>query len=430
VEGIDPAVGFLRHALATLAYRATKFLRGAPSDFGSLRIGPSTRTPVEILAHIGDLLDWSLSLAAGQRVWKKSTPQSWEAEVDRFFDTLSRLDQRLAGAGLACSAEKLFQGPVADALTHVGQIAMLRRLAGAPVAAENYFEADIVVSEPRPGIGGAMSQAGPATESVRARALVTGASAGIGKAFAERLARDGYELILVARRRDRLEALSARLREESSVSVDVLAADLTKSDELGNVESRIAREPALDLLVNNAGFGGYMPFVELAPARAEELVRLQVLAVTLLTRAALPGMIARKKGAIINVSSRLAFSASLPSPPLPKRAVYAATKSYINTFSRIVANELGGTGVRVQALCPGVVRTEFHEVQGMDASRFPVGIMSPEDLVAASLAGLERNEVICIPALDDPGLLAAVDESERHLLQESSGGEPSKRYER
>jgi uncharacterized protein len=274
-----------------------------------------------------------------------------------------------------------------------------------------------------------MNEAGPATQSVRARALVTGASSGIGKAFAERLAHDRYDLILVARRRGRLEALAARLREESSVSVDVLAADLTKSDELEKVESRIARELALDLLVNNAGFGGYMPFVELAPERAEALIRLQVLAVTLLTRAALPGMIARKKGAVINVSSRLAFSASLPSPPLPKRAVYAATKSYINTFSRIVANELAGTGVRVQALCPGVVRTEFHEVQGMDASRFPVGIMSPEDLVAASLAGLERDEVICIPALDDPGLLAAVEESERHLLEESSGGEPSKRYE-
>jgi hypothetical protein len=144
MEVIDPAVGFLRHALATLAYRADKVFRGAPSDFGSLRIGPSTRTPAEILAHIGDVLDWSLSLAAGQRVWKKSTPESWEAEVDRFLDTLSRLDQQLAGAGLACSAEKLFQGPIADALTHVGQIAMLRRLAGAPVAAENYFEADIV----------------------------------------------------------------------------------------------------------------------------------------------------------------------------------------------------------------------------------------------------------------------------------------------
>src|SRR5213593_3397103 len=110
-----------------------------------------------------------------------------------------------------------------------------------------------------------------------ARALVTGASSGIGKAFAERLARDGYDLILVARRRDRLEALAARLSEESSVSVDVLAADLTKSDDLEKVESRMAREPALDLLINNAGFGAYMPFVELAPERAEQLIRLQVL---------------------------------------------------------------------------------------------------------------------------------------------------------
>ncbi|PYQ63686.1 MAG: short-chain dehydrogenase [Acidobacteria bacterium] len=274
-----------------------------------------------------------------------------------------------------------------------------------------------------------MNDAGRDSQGRRRRALVTGASSGIGQAFAERLARDGYDLIVVARRRDRLEALARRLSPESSVSVEVVSADLSRDDGIAMVESRIARELELDLLVNNAGFGAYMPFVELPPERAAELIRLQVLAVTLLSRAALPAMVARGSGAVINVSSRLAFSASLPSPPLPRRAVYAAAKSYINTFSRILANELAGTGVRVQALCPGVVRSEFHEVQGMDASRFPVGIMSPEDLVDASLAGLARDEVVCIPALDDPGLFAAIDASERRLLEESHGGEVSKRYD-
>ena len=273
-----------------------------------------------------------------------------------------------------------------------------------------------------------MKEASPAGEKARPRAVVTGASSGIGKAFAERLARDSYDLVLVARRLDRLESLAEALTERNSVAVEVCAADLTDPDELRSLEEKISGNAAPDLLVNNAGFGGYAPFAELDPERAEELIRLQVTAVTRLTRAALPGMISRGRGAIVNVSSRLAFSAALPSPPLPKRAVYAATKAYINAFSQVVANEVSGTGVRVQALCPGVVRTEFHAVQGMDSSKFPVGIMSPEDVVSASLAGLERNEIVCIPALDDPNLLSEVESSQRRLLEASAGGEPSKRY--
>lgn len=277
------------------------------------------------------------------------------------------------------------------------------------------------------GPGRTMNEASPAAGVTHRKAVVTGASAGIGQAFAERLSRDGYGLTVVARRRDRLEALAARLAAPGSAPVEVFAADLTDPGELRSLEEKIAGD-APDLLVNNAGFGGYAPFAELDPDRAEELIRLQVTAVTRLTRAALPGMISRGSGAIINVSSRLAFSGALPSPPLPQRAVYAATKAYINAFSQIVANEVAGTRVRVQALCPGVVRTEFHALQGMDASKFPVGIMSPEDVVSASLAGLERNEVICIPALDDPNLLAAVEASQRRLFEESRGGEVSKRY--
>ena len=150
-----------------------------------------------------------------------------------------------------------------------------------------------------------MNDAGRDSQGRRRRALVTGASSGIGQAFAERLARDGYDLIVVARRRDRLEALARRLSPESSVSVEVLSADLSRDDGIAMVESRIARAPELDLLVNNAGFGAYMPFVELPPERAAELIRLQVLAVTLLSRAALPAMVARGSGAVINVSSRL-----------------------------------------------------------------------------------------------------------------------------
>ena len=140
----DPKREMLRHTVATLAYRGGKTVRGAPDDFGALRIGEKTRTPVEILGHIGDLLEWALSLAEGAERWPQASVRSWEQEGERFFGGLERLDAYLAsGKRLAVSPEELFQGPVADALTHIGQIAMLRRMAEAPVRGENYFLAEI-----------------------------------------------------------------------------------------------------------------------------------------------------------------------------------------------------------------------------------------------------------------------------------------------
>lgn len=256
----------------------------------------------------------------------------------------------------------------------------------------------------------------------RPRALITGASAGIGMAFARRLAADGYDLVIVARRRARLDELCAQLESEHGVRVEALSADLTHAEGLHAVEHRLESDQALEMLVNNAGFGGYMPFVMLPAEQAEELIRVHVLALTRLTRAALPGMIARGKGAIINVSSRLSFSGSLSSPPLPKRAVYAASKAYINTFTEILSDELKGTGVQVQALCPGIVRTEFHEVVGADMSRVPPGsFMSPEDLVQGSLAGLKLGEVICVPALEETQLLGQAAEARSRLMQNNIG---------
>lgn len=265
--------------------------------------------------------------------------------------------------------------------------------------------------------------------TMRSRALVTGASSGIGAAFAERLAKDGCDLIIVARRRDRLEELAGRLQESYQVNVEVLVADLSKSDSLRTVEKRIAEDSALELLVNNAGFGGYMPFVELDPDKAEELINLKVLALTRLTRAALPGMIERGHGSIINVSSRLAFSGSMGSSQLPKRATYVGANAFINTFSQLVQSELEGTGVQVQALCPGVVATEFHTHVGTDTSRFPAAIvMKPEELVAASLAGLKLGEVICVPTLEDVSLLAQIQEDERKFFEQSRTANVAQRY--
>ncbi|MGA8764792.1 MAG: hypothetical protein WB562_18125 [Candidatus Sulfotelmatobacter sp.] len=141
----DPKRGLLRHALATLAYRGGKAMRKAPAEFAGFQAGQGTRMPGQILAHVGDLMDWACSIAAGKQTWSDSKPLPWDKEVDRFFAALKRFDDYLASSEpLQAPAEKLFQGPIADAFTHVGQIAILRRLAGAPIKGENYFAAEIV----------------------------------------------------------------------------------------------------------------------------------------------------------------------------------------------------------------------------------------------------------------------------------------------
>ena len=141
---MDAVRGLLRHTVATVAYRAGKALRGAPDGFATFQIRQGSRTPVQILAHMGDLFDWAVSIAQGKQTWHDSTPLAWNAEIERFFATVKKFDDHLAGAELLHgSVEGLFQGPVADALNHIGQVAMLRRLAGSPILGESYFRADI-----------------------------------------------------------------------------------------------------------------------------------------------------------------------------------------------------------------------------------------------------------------------------------------------
>ncbi len=263
----------------------------------------------------------------------------------------------------------------------------------------------------------------------RPRALVTGASSGLGRAFAERLARDRHDLIIVARRADRLEELSRRLEDTHRVRVQVVVADLSDLKQVGSLEERITNDSPLTLLVNSAGFGGFRPFVEMAADEAERLITVQVTAVTRLTRAALGGMVRRGKGGVINVSSRLAMSAAMGSPPMPPRVVYAATKAYVNTFSQILQSELEGTGVRVQALCPGLTRTEFFETMGVDPMSLPAAeMMDPDDVVGASLAGLALGEVICVPSLDDADLLAEVDRGNLNVFEHSNRSVIAERY--
>jgi short-subunit dehydrogenase len=237
-------------------------------------------------------------------------------------------------------------------------------------------------------------------------ALVTGASSGIGMAFAERLAGEGYDLVVVGRRLDRLESLARSLAD---VDVRPLAADLSTDAGIDSVAEVCASRP-LTMLVNNAGVAHYMPIAELPADRARELVHVKVVAPTMLTRAAVPGMVARGEGTIVNVSGMIAFSGPATQAQLPRRAVYAGTLAHLVAMTQVLHEELKPHGLRVQVLCPGVVATEFHERQGLDLSAIPR--MSAADVVTASLRGLELGEVVCAPGVGEASLLEAVSEAD------------------
>ena len=226
----------------------------------------------------------------------------------------------------------------------------------------------------------------------RRLAVVTGASSGIGLAFAERLAREAWDLVLVARRRERLEELAGRLREAHARRVDVLAADLTDPAGVHAVEERIAAERNRELLVNNAGLGTSGAFAELDRDGEEQELRLNVVALVRLTHAALEAFRERGHGTVVNVSSLAGFQ------PAPFNATYGATKAFVNSFTQALHEELRGTGLRVQLLCPGFTRTEFQDVAGVDTTEVPAfAWMEPEAVVAASLEGLRRGELLVIP---------------------------------
>ncbi|MFF3636830.1 SDR family NAD(P)-dependent oxidoreductase [Streptomyces sp. NPDC002250] len=270
-----------------------------------------------------------------------------------------------------------------------------------------------------------------ASDKPARRAVVTGASSGIGAEYAAALARRGWDLVLVARRADRLDALAGRLREGCGAGVEPLVADLARSPDLARVAERVTADDVA-LLVNNAGINGYGPFTEVDQALLAKVLDVNVVAPTALTRAALPGMVARGRGAVVNVASLLAFAGSLPPGPLPHRAVYGGTKGYMVTFTRTLAAELADSPVRVQVVCPGLTATEFHlgtgeAPVGGEARVHEDGGMPPADVVAASLAGLETGEVLCVPGLSDPGPLTGLAEAEL-ALRNGSGAVLADRY--
>lgn len=233
-------------------------------------------------------------------------------------------------------------------------------------------------------------------------ALVTGATSGIGHAYATQLAADGYGVVAVGRNHDRLRELAATL---GGVDVTTVAADLSTDDGVHTVATVCASQP-LDLLVNNAGVAHYMPISELSASQSSELIHVKVLAPTMLTHAVVPGMLRRRAGTIINVAGMLGFGGPAPLPPIRGRAIYTATLAHLIAFTQALHEELSPSGITVQACCPGVVATEFHSRQGIDLSAVPR--MSPQDVVTASLRGLELGEVVCAPGVEDTSLLDTV----------------------
>jgi uncharacterized protein len=233
-------------------------------------------------------------------------------------------------------------------------------------------------------------------------ALITGATSGIGRAFAERLAADGYDLVIAGRRQDRLAEFA---NSHPEVQVRTVAADLSTEAGIDAVAEICAAEP-LTMLVNNAGVAHYMPLAELPADKARELVNVKVLAPTMLTRAVVAGMQARRAGTIINVAGMIAFSGPAPHSQMPRRVVYGASLAHLVAMSQTLSAELEGSGVSVQVVCPGVVATAFHERQGIDMSA--VARMTADDVVTASLRGLELGETVCAPGVEDASLLRAI----------------------
>ncbi|MFH8242806.1 SDR family NAD(P)-dependent oxidoreductase [Streptomyces sp. NPDC018321] len=251
-------------------------------------------------------------------------------------------------------------------------------------------------------------------------ALVTGASSGIGAAYARRLAKRGWNTVLVARRANRLDDLAHHLRAEGARTVETLVADLSAPGDLARIAERAAGED-IGFLLNNAGINGYGPFAELEPPLLRKVLDVNVLAVTVLTHAAVPTMLSRGHGILVNVASQLAFAGSLAPGPLPERAVYGGSKGFVVTFTRTLAAELAGTPLRVQVLCPGLTATEFHRsrgrepVPGRESAVHEEGGAPVGEVIDASLASLDAGDVVCVPGLDDNSPVTALEQAELAL---------------
>lgn len=253
-------------------------------------------------------------------------------------------------------------------------------------------------------------------------ALITGASSGIGAVYAQRLAARGYDLVLVARRAERLADLATQLQQAHKVSVRTIAADLSADAGMASIETML-RDEEIDLLVNNAGMGPISSTADLSDEAAAQTLALNVTALMRLTRAALPAMRARKSGAIVNVGSVMAFHA------MPATSLYSATKAFVLTYSRAIQQEVQADGIQVQAVLPAGTVTEFYESAGVPIANFDQSVfMTAENLVDAALAGLDRGEEVTLPSVQDLELWNTYDAARQNLFGGTQNGQPAPRY--
>ncbi|MEP9355046.1 SDR family oxidoreductase [Xanthobacter sp. KR7-65] len=261
-------------------------------------------------------------------------------------------------------------------------------------------------------------------DNTKGTALVTGASGGIGAVYAERLARRGYDLVLVARNAARLDAVSASIAGARGRSVRPVVADLSDAADLRRIEATLRDDAAITLLVNNAGFGAATPLLSSDVARMEEMIAINVTALTRLTYAAAPAFVARGGGTIINISSIVALA------PEVLNGVYGASKAYVLALTQSLQHELGPRGLRAQAVLPGATATEFWNIPGVGGhENLPAEIvMTTEAMVDAALAGLDAGEVVTIPALQDGGEWLSYEAARRAMSPHLGGATPAPRY--
>lgn len=254
-------------------------------------------------------------------------------------------------------------------------------------------------------------------------AFITGASSGIGAIYAERLAARGYNLILAARREDRLLALADQLQARYAIQASILKADLSEEHGIAAVEQRLQQDPAIDLFINNAGTAKMAGFLASTPREHQAIHTLNTTALLRLSYAALAAFIPRRRGTLINIASILALHT------LPGSAVYSASKAWVLSFTRGLQDEFADSGVRIQAVLPAATATDLWPTSGVALNALPTGtVMTTEDLVDAALRGLEMGEQVTLPPVHDLGLWEAFEQSRLALFTSARTGQPAPRY--
>ncbi len=261
-------------------------------------------------------------------------------------------------------------------------------------------------------------------QSSKGVALITGSSTGIGAVYADRLARRGYDLIILARNEEKLNALASKLTAETGRNIEVVAADLTNKAELAKVEKILREDSSITMLVNNAGLGAIKPLLYTDVDAMDQLIELNITALTRLTYAVAPAFVSRGTGTIINISSVVGIA------PEMLNGVYGASKSFVTAFSQSLQHELAAQGVRIQAVLPAATETDFWELAGKHVSELPPHIvMKPEILVDAALVGLDLGEVITIPVLQDGDVWNSYEAARVAMSSQLGGSNPSPRYQ-